>query len=143
MRVKKNLVALLLVVACTQAFGQPPECPCFSPEEVESIFVRGDLLSNESGGLDCTASDYSVEYNAEVTVWDKLYTLIAQAIIEWYDYDRSQCQFVDNEADPPVERAVTWDQPAEDNAEIANACFKIIAGVITKLDSSGKCSTFP
>jgi hypothetical protein len=116
-------------------------CPCFSYEEIESIFQRGEGLTEEQGMTECTAEDYSVECKAEVSLWDQNYEVIAQASVDWYDFDPSRCEYIDNAVDPGIERKVRWPHPAPE--ETARACFDIISSVIAKSDSSGKCNTYP
>ena len=106
-------------------------CPCFSYEEVESIFQQGEQLTAEQGRIECTAED----------VWDENYEVIAQASVSWYDFDPSRCEYVDNSVDPGIERNVRWPHPAPEDT--ARACFDIISSVIAKSDSSGKCNTYP
>ena len=116
-------------------------CPCFSYEEVESIFLSGEQLAVEEGTSNCSAEDYDVECNAEVIVWDQNYETIAQASVKWYDFDPSRCDYIDTTGNPGVERNVTWPHPAPEAT--ARACFNIISSVIAKSDTSGKCNTYP
>jgi len=116
-------------------------CPCFSYEEVESIFLRGEQLTAEEGVGACHTEDYSVECNAEVVVWDQDYAIIAQASVKWFDFDPSRCEYTDNTSNPVVERRVSWPHPAPE--AVARACFNIISSVISKLDTTGKCETYP
>ena len=116
-------------------------CPCFSYEEVESIFLSGAQLTLEEGEISCQAQDYSVESNAEVTVWDQDFTTVAQARTEWFDFDPSGCDYIDSTNNPGVERNIKWPHPAP--KPTAKACFDIISNVIAKLDSSGKCQVYP
>jgi hypothetical protein len=116
-------------------------CPCFSYEEVEWIFLGAMNLSEEERISECNAKDYKVEFSAEVIVWDQNYELIAQARVDWFDFDPGGCQYLDTTNDPGVERNVRWPHPAPEAT--ARACFNIIFSVIAKLDSSGKCGTYP
>ncbi len=116
-------------------------CPCFSYEEIESIFVRGEQLAADEGVSSCQAEDYSVECSAEMTLWDQNYEVIAQASVRWYDFDPGQCEYVDTIGNPGVERKIKWPHPAPES--IARACFDIIAQVIAASDSSGKCMIYP
>ena len=116
-------------------------CPCFNYEEVESIFQSGVHLTEEEGMSDCTAQDYSVECNAEIIVRDQNYTIVAQARVDWFDFDPGGCEYIDTTSDPAVERNVSWPHPAPEAT--ARACFNIISSVIAKSDTSGKCNTFP
>jgi hypothetical protein len=116
-------------------------CPCFSYEEVESIFLSGEQLAVEGGTSNCSAEDYDVECKAEVIVWDQNYETIAQASVKWYDFDPSRCDYIDTTGNPGVERNVTWPHPAPEAT--ARACFNIISSVIAKSDTSGKCNTYP
>ena len=116
-------------------------CPCFSYEEVESIFLSGEQLTAEEGVIACSTADYSVECNAEVTVWDQDYAIIAQARVEWFDFDPSRCDYIDIAGNSGVERNIEWPHPAPEAA--ARACFNIISSVIAKSDTSGRCETYP
>lgn len=116
-------------------------CPCFSYEEVESIFLRAAQLAAEEGLSACHTEDYSVECNAEVVVWDQDYAIIAQARIEWFDFDPSLCEYIDTAGNPGVERNVSWPHPAP--KAVARSCFNIISSVIAKSDTSGRCETYP
>ncbi len=116
-------------------------CPCFSYEEVESIFLGGMDLSEEERISDCSAEDYKVECSAEVIIWDQNYELIAKARVDWFDFDPGGCEYINTTFDPGVERNVRWPHPAPEAT--ARACFNIISSVIAKSDRSGKCSTFP
>jgi len=103
--------------------------------------LSGEKLATEDGISDCSATDYGVECNAEVIVWDQNYVTIAQASINWYDFDPSRCDYSDSMGNPGVERNVTWSHPAPEAT--ARACFNIISNVIAKSDTSGKCNTYP
>jgi len=116
-------------------------CPCFSYEEVESVFLKGVGLSEDEGMTDCSTQDYSVELNAEVVIWDMEYTLVAKARVDWFDFDPGGCKYIDTASDPAVERNVRWPHPAPETT--ARACFRIISSVIKKSDTSRKCSTYP
>lgn len=116
-------------------------CPCFSYEEVKAIFLMGEQLSEEEGISECRTEDYSVECNAEVVILDQDYTTIAQASVNWFDFDPSRCNYIDTVGNPGVERSISWPHPAPE--AIARACYKIISRVIKELDASGKCATYP
>lgn len=116
-------------------------CPCFTYQEVESIFQRGQQQTTEEGTSSCTAEDYSVECKAEVVVWDQNYDVIAQASLDWLDYDPGGCNYVDKVGNPGVERNVNWPHPAPEDT--ARACYDLIASVIAKSDTSGVCITYP
>jgi len=136
-----TVVLMSLISMRINAQDVSATCPCFSYEEVESIFQQGEQLTAEQGMSECTAEDYSVECKAEVSVWDENYEVIAQASVSWYDFDPSRCEYVDNSVDPGIERNVRWPHPAPEDT--ARACFDIISSVIAKSDSSGKCNTYP
>ena len=125
----------------TQAQEDSEICPCFSFEEVEAIFLSGDQLSAGGGSSNCSAEDYSVECNAEVIIWDQNFDVVAQAHVTWSDFDPGRCDYIDTRGNPGVERKVTWPHPAPE--AIARACFQVIARVIEKSDTSGKCITYP
>ena len=136
-------VMVMLGVTSIESHSQDeaPACPCFSFAEVESIFTAGAQLTAEQGISDCSAQDYSVELSAEVIVWDQNYTMLAQARVEWFDFDPATCTFTDTYSEPDIERNEWWPHPAPE--ETARACLDIISGVIKKLDESGKCNTYP
>ena len=125
----------------TQAEDEDQSCPCFSHEEVESMFLRAQQLAAEGGEVTCSAEDYSVERNAEVTVWDQDFELIAKAKVEWFDFDSGYCKYVDNTGSLDVERNIRWPHPAPEAT--AMACFNIISSVIAKSDTTAKCNTYP
>jgi len=116
-------------------------CPCFNYEEVESIFLSRVHLTEEEGMSDCSAEDYSVECKAEIIVWDQNYKIVAQARVDWFDFDPGGCKYIDITSDPAVERNVSWPHPAPEAT--ARACFNIISSVIAKSDASSKCNTYP
>ena len=116
-------------------------CPCFSYEEVESIFLSGKKLAEAGGSSSCSAEDYNVEISAEVIVWDQDFATIAQVSVKWYDFDPSRCEYSDSTGNPGVERNVTWPHPAPEAT--ARACFNIISSVIAKSDTAGICITHP
>jgi hypothetical protein len=134
---------VLLSLASMETYAQEEieTCPCFSYEEVESMFLRGAQLTAGEGESNCQAEDYSVEFKAEVTVWNQNYDLLAQARVEWFDYDPGRCDYIDTAGNPGVERNVSWPHPAPEAT--ARACFDIISSVITKADTSVKCITYP
>jgi hypothetical protein len=135
------VVLMNLISMATFAQEENELCPCFSYEEVESIFISGERLAAEGGMISCVAEDYSVEINAEVSVLDQDYTTTAQARVAWYDFDPSRCDYIDAKGNPGVERNVRWPHPAPEVT--ARACFDIISKVIAKLDSSGNCIIYP
>ena len=116
-------------------------CPCFTYEEVESIFHRGQQQTADEGTSSCNAEDYSAECKAEVVVWNQNDDVISQASLNWYDYDTANCNYVDKAGNPGVERDVQWPHPAPEDT--ARACYDIIARVIAKSDTSGVCVTYP
>ena len=136
-----TVFAVVLISMETNAQDADVSCPCFSYEEVESIFQRGELLTSEEGSSNCTAEDYSVECKAEVIVWDQNYDVIAQARVDWFDFDPGYCLYIDTTVNSGVERNQRWPHPAPEAT--ARACFDIIASVIAKSDTSGRCSTRP
>ena len=125
----------------TYAQEETETCPCFSYAEVESIFPGGAQRTADEGEIKCSTEDYSVEFKAEVMVWNQNYDLLAQAHVEWFDYDPGRCDYVDTKGNPGVEHHVSWPHPAPEAT--ARACFNIISSVIMKSDTSGKCSTYP
>jgi hypothetical protein len=137
-----SLVVLISLTSIdTYAQEDNETCPCFSYEEVESMFLNGAQLTAAEGESTCRAKDYSVECNAEVIVWDQNYTTLATAFVEWFDFDSGRCAYIDTVGNPGVERKVRWPHPAPEAT--ARACFNIISSVIKKSDTSGKCDTFP
>jgi hypothetical protein len=136
-----GVVLLSLISMESRAQDTEESCPCFNYEEVESIFQSGVHLTEEEGMSECTAQDYSVECKAEVIVWDQNYTIVAQASIDWFDFDPGGCVYIDTTSDPDVERNIRWPHPAPEAT--ARACFNIISRVIEKLDTSGRCNTYP
>jgi hypothetical protein len=135
------MVLMSLINLESRAQDVNETCPCFNYEEVESIFLSGVHLTEEEGMSDCSTEDYSVECNAEIVVWDQNYTIVAQARVDWFDFDPGGCKYIDTASDPAVERNVSWPHPAPEAT--ARACFNIITSVIAKSDTSGKCNTFP
>ena len=135
--------AALMSLVSIEAYAQDnaETCPCFDYEEVESIFARGEQLAEDEGVSACHTEDYSVECNAEVVVWDQDFAVIARASVNWFDFDPSNCEYIDTAFDPDEERYVSWPHPAPE--VVARACFNIISSVIAKLDTSGKCETYP
>ncbi len=135
--------AALMSLVSIEAYAQVESeaCPCFSQEEVESIFDRGEKLAEDEGLSACNTEDFTVECNAEVVVWDQDFAVIARASVNWFDFDPSNCEYIDTATDPDEERYISWPHPAPET--VARACFNIIASVITKLDTSGKCETYP
>jgi len=113
------VVLISLTSMETNAQDANVSCPCFSYEEVESIFQSGEQL----------------------TVWDQNYEIIAQARVDWFDFDPSRCDYIDTVGNPGVERNVKWPHPAPEAT--AKSCFNIISSVIAKSDTSGRCNTYP
>ena len=143
-RIGATVVAVLLMSSIsmeTRAQDENETCPCFSYEEVESMFLRGDKLTWEEGEISCLAEDFSVECKAEVIVLDQDFEIIAKARVAWFDIDPSRCDYMDTTGNPGVERDVKWPHPAPEDT--ARACFNIISSVIAKSDTSGKCNTYP
>lgn len=142
---QRLLIAAVLLVGsiAMDAHAQDgnESCPCFSYEEVESIFVNEGQLIAEAGESYCTIEDYSVEIKAEMSVRDQNYDLIAQARVAWFDYDPSSCTYIDTTVDPPTERKVRWPNPAPEAA--ARACFDILSSAVEKLDAAGRCNRYP
>ncbi len=134
-----SAIILCLVSIETNAQEENESCPCFSYEEVESIFLRALQLTTEEGESNCKAEDYSVECAAEIVIWDKNYTETAHVQVEWFDFDPGLCAYTDSIGNPGVERDVRWPHPAPEAT--ARACYDIIASVIAKSDSAGKCFT--
>ncbi len=135
---------LFTLVLCLPAPGifaqeQSETCPCFSNEEVDSIFQRVEQIAVGEGEIMCKAQDYSVELSAELTILDKNYAVSAQARVEWMDYDPGVCAYIDTLPDPDVERNTRWPHPAPEAT--ARLCYDIIRSVIEKSDTSGKCIT--
>lgn len=116
-------------------------CPCFSYEEVEVMFLQAEQLETAQGTSDCMAEDYGVSCSAEIIVWDQNYAVIAQARVDWWDFDPGSCIFIDTGADPGVQRKITWPHPAPES--VARACFDIITGVIETSDTTGRCFVSP
>jgi len=133
------VVLMSLISMESRAGDADGTCPCFNYGEVESIFQKGVQPTEEEYLSDCSAQDYSVEFNAEVIVWDQDYTIVAQARVEWFDFDLGGCEYIDTIGDPDVERTVKW--PDSNPEAPARDCYNIIARVIAKLDTSGKCNT--
>ncbi len=133
--------AIALVTLGSPAQSEEEICPCFSMEEVESIFLIEAGLPDEERNSNCGAEDYKVECSAEVLVMDQDYEVIALARVDWLDFDPGSCKYIDTRAEPPVEREVRWPHPAPEAT--ARACFNIISSVIAKLDTDDYCSTYP
>ena len=98
------MILMSLLSVETHAQEENETCPCFSYEEVESMFLSGAQLTAEEGESNCQAQDFSVECNAEVIVWDQNFTKIAQARVEWFDYDPGSCDYIDTTGNPGVLR---------------------------------------
>ena len=116
-------------------------CPCFSNEEIESIFLAGLGMTEDESIIDCKAMDYKVEFVAEEVVWDQNYDVVAQARVKWFDFDPGGCEYINNMADPAVERSARWPHPAPEAT--ARTCFNIISNVIKTFDKDGICNIFP
>lgn len=137
-----SAVALMSLINMeSHAQSENEVCPCFSFEEVESIFLIEADLTEEERNSDCSAEDYKVECSAQVIVWDQDYELIAQARVDWLDYDPGGCEYKDTRTDPHVERDVRWPHPAPEAT--ARACFNIISSVIAKSDTADHCNIYP
>ena len=136
------LIVMLMSLISPESGAQDAEetCPCFTYGEVESIFLRSMQMTEEEGTSDCGAQDYTVECSAEVVIWDPNYTMVAQARVDWYDFDPGGCEYIDTSSEPDVERNVTWPHPAPEGA--ARACYNIISSVIAKSDTAGRCNTY-
>jgi len=135
------ILAISLISLESRAQSEDVICPCFSMEEIESIFLIEADLPDEERNSSCNAEDYKVECSAEVIVMDQDYEVIAQARVDWVDFDPGGCEYTDTRAEPPVEREVRWPHPAPEAT--ARACFNIISSVIAKSDSAGNCNTYP
>jgi hypothetical protein len=135
------VLLMTLISVAIYAQDENEACPCFSYEEVESILLRGEQLTAGKGESTCGSQDYSVELNAEVTILDQDYATVAQARVDWYDFDPGRCRYIDIEGNPGVERNVRWPHPAPETT--ARACFDIISSAIAKSDTSGRCNTYP
>jgi hypothetical protein len=133
--------AVILISMETRSQDEGGSCPCFSYEDVESIFQRMVQLDSEGGGGSCEAQDYSVEITAELTAWDQDFKTIAQASVAWFDFDPGRCEYIDASTEPAFERNISWPHPAPEAT--ARACFDIISEVIAKSDTTGKCNTYP
>lgn len=133
--------AVLIGIFCLQAPAQEATCPCFSLEEVESIYAFGIEQATAGGAMDCQSSDYNVECNAEIIVWDQNYKTLAQARVEWFDFDPGRCVFIDARGETAIERSERWPHPAPE--DIARACFDIITGILARGDPSAMCMIYP
>jgi hypothetical protein len=133
--------AALLALASITSRAQDDNvaCPCFNEEEVQASFDRAESLSVEEGSSLCKAEDYSVELNAEITIFDNDFLVSGQARVEWFDYDPGSCTYVDATGDPVLERHTKWPHPAPES--IARACYNIVATVISQSDTTGRCIT--
>jgi len=125
----------------SRAQSEDEICPCFSMEEVESLFLIHAVLPEEERNTNCSAEDYKVECSAEVVVMDQDYEVIAQAGVDWLDFDHGGCRYTDTRTEPPVEREVRWPHPAPEAT--ARACFNIISSAIANADTSFYCNTYP
>jgi hypothetical protein len=96
---QRLLIPAVLLVGSIALYAHAQDgnesCPCFSYEEVESIFLKEGHLIAEAGESYCTVEDYSVEIKAEMSVRDQNYDLIAQARVAWFDYDPSSCSYIE------------------------------------------------
>jgi hypothetical protein len=133
--------AALLALASITSWAQDENeaCPCFNEEEVQAIFDRAESLGVEEGSSICKAEDYSVELNAEITIFDNDFMESGQVRVEWFDYDPGSCTYVDTTGDPALERHTKWPHPAPEST--ARACYNIVATVISKSDTAGRCIT--
>jgi len=141
----RGLLTTAVLVGGFTADAHPQDgdatCPCFSYEEVASIFAKEGQLIEQEGESYCTVEDYSVELKAEVTARNKNYDVITQARVAWFDYDPSSCSYIDATVSPGIERKVKWPNPAPQAT--ARACFDIIARVVEKSDTAGRCNRYP
>ena len=133
--------AFALISLESRAQSEDETCPCFSMEEVEALFLIQADLPEEDRNTNCGAEDYKVECSAEVVVMDQDYEVIAQAGVDWLDFDPGGCRYTDPRVEPPVEREVRWPHPAPE--AIARACFNIISSVIAKSGSDYYCNIYP
>ena len=133
--------AIVLISLESRAQTDDEVCPCFSMEELESIFQMEADLPDEERNSNCAAEDYKVECAAEVVVMDQDYEVIALARVKWLDFDPGGCEYIDTRTDPHVERKVRWPHPAPEAT--ARACFNIISSAIAKSDKADNCSTYP
>ena len=131
------MISLTSLDSHAQEFDET--CPCFTYEEVKSLFQQATHLPANGGTSECSAQDYSAECAAAIVVMDQNYETIAQASVNWYDYDPGNCQYT--ASDPAATRNVNWPYPAPEAT--ARACFRIISSVISESDDSGKCDIFP
>jgi len=143
LKISAVFAVLLASLMGTEAPAQDENeaCPCFSYEEVESIFLSAAQFTAQEGTSSCNAEDYSVECKAEVVIWDQNFTVIAQASVNWYDFDPSRCDYLDTLGNPGIERNLKWPHPAPEDT--ARACFDIISRAIANSVEPGKCSTYP
>ncbi len=135
--VSSVVLGLFSIGTYAQEDNEP--CPCFSFEEVESIFLKAGQMAAGDGESICKAEDFSVELKGEMTIWDQNYAVVAQARVEWMDFDPGTCAYIDTPGNPGVERNVRWPHPAPEAT--ARLCYGIIASVIEKSDTAGKCIT--
>jgi hypothetical protein len=135
------MILISLWNAKSPAQSENETCPCFGYEQVEAIFLSGEGLSAEERIRDCRAEDYKVEFTAEAVVWDQNYDLLAQATVNWYDFDPGGCEYINNMSGLAVESSIRWPHPAPEGT--ARACFDIISSVIAKKDTDGNCTTYP
>ncbi len=133
----------LMSMLYMEAGAQPENetCPCFSNEEVESIFVIEAGIPEEERNSECSAEDFKVEFSAEVSVLDQDYEVIAMASVKWLDFDPGGCAYIDTTVDPHTEREVRWPHPAPEST--ARACLSIISSEIAKSDTTSYCNIYP
>jgi len=133
----------LMSMLYMQAVAQPESetCPCFSNEEVESIFLIEAAIPEEERNSECSAEDFKVELAAEVSILDQDYEVIAKASVKWLDFDPGGCEYINTTVDPHVEREVRWPHPAPEST--ARACLSIISSAIAKSDTTSYCNIYP
>jgi hypothetical protein len=134
------LAVLLLGLASTPVSAQE-SCPCFSEADVRAVFPGNILPREEIGRVACSAEDFDVEFMAEVTVWDSAHNLVSQARVRFFDYDTSDCLFLNQAQDPVNQNELEWPQPAPE--DVARACYETIIFVARELDSTGDCYIYP
>jgi len=137
-----SAVALVSLIYMTA--GAQPEnetCPCFSNEDVASIFLIEAAIPEEQRNSECSAEDFKVELAAELSVLNQDYEVIAKASVKWLDFDPGGCEYIDTTVDPHIEREVRWPHPAPEST--ARACLSIIASAIAKSDTFSYCNVYP
>jgi hypothetical protein len=105
--------AIALIMLESHAQSEEEICPCFSMEELESIFLIEVDLPDEERNSHCSTEDFKVECSAEVVVMDQDYEVIAQAGVDWLDFDPGGGKYGESVA---LYRAISQ-RPAEEMAE--------------------------